>query len=471
MSEPHTIVVVGGGISGLTAARSLLRRAGGRARIVLVEAEERLGGKIETEPLEGLPVEAGPDSFLTRVPSARILCEELGLGAKLVAPAVDGSFVWSRGRLRRLPPGLVLGFPSSPWATARSGILSPAGLARAAADLFLTRERLDADVSVGALVRRRFGREVLDRLVDPLLGGIHAGRADQLSLRATAPPIEATARAHRSLILGFRSWRKQQRAEDMAQREHGPAFLTVEGGLEQIVEAIQRDLALARVLLGRPVRRLEAGLDGEFRLDVGGEAVWAHGVVLAVPAFAAGYLLREIAPLASVGLAAIPYASTAIVALVYPPEAGELPVGGSGFLVPAVEGRLIKGCTWVSAKWPHLTPADTGMVVRCSVGRAGDEKALELDDKSLVAEVARELDEMAGLRVPPRTWRVSRWERALPQYTVGHLDRLEHVESLLPPGIALAGAAYRGAGIPDCIRQGEEAAARVLEAVLARPPG
>lgn len=463
--------MVGGGISGLTAARSLLRRAGGRARIVLVEAEERLGGKVKTEPLEGLPVEAGPDSFLTRVPSARILCEELGLGAKLVAPAVDGSFVWSRGQLRRLPPGLVLGFPSSPWATARSGILSPAGVARAAADLFLTRERLDADVSVGALVLRRFGREVLDRLVDPLLGGIHGGRADQLSLRATAPPIESAARSHRSLILGFRSLRKQQRVESMAQQEHGSSFLTVEGGLERIVEAIRQDLAPASVLLGRPVRRLDAGLDGGFRLDVGGEEVSAHGVVLAVPAFAAAELVRGLAPPASADLAAIPYASTAIVALIYPPEAGELPVGGSGFLVPAAEGRLIKGCTWVSAKWPHLTPADGGMVVRCSVGGAGYEHALALDDRSLVTRVVRELDEMAGLRVRPRTWRVTRWENALPQYTVGHLDRLEHIESLLPPGIALAGAAYRGAGIPDCIRQGEEAAARVLEAVLAQPLG
>ena len=433
-------------------------------RVALIEGERRLGGKIRTEELEGRPVEAGPDGLLARVPWAVSLCEELGLADDLIPAAAQGAHLWSRGRLRPLPAGLVLGLPTSPLATIRSGILSPWGMLRAGADLILPNRMPSGDISVGTLVRHRLGRQALERLVDPLLGGIYAGRADELSLRAAAPQIDAVARAHRSLLLGFRSARREA-----PPARSGPSFITLRGGLERLVDALrERIRPSATLFLARPVLGLARGPDDDWRLDLGNESVGAQAVILAVPAFAAERLVRGVSPGAARELACIDYASVATVTLAYPAAAWRSPPKGTGFLVPPMEGATMTACTWVSAKWPHLAPPDGGQLVRCSVGRSGNVEALSLDDDELIRVASTELAGMMGLREGPRASKVCRWERALPQYRVGHLERVESARGSLPPTLALAGAAYGGVGIPDCIRQGAEAARQVL-AALQRP--
>jgi oxygen-dependent protoporphyrinogen oxidase len=424
---------------------------------VLLEARERVGGVIRTETLEGTMVEAGPDSFLAREPHARALCEELGLGDELVEPVSFGAHVWRRGRLRPIPPGFVLGVPARPAAMLRSRLLSPWGMARALGDLVLPGPLEGPDVSVGTLVRRRFGREVLERLVDPILAGTRAGSAEDMSLAAAAPPIDKAARARRSVLLGLRA---------QADREPRPPFLGLRGGMEGLVERLRDDIAGRGVEIrtGAEVRRLSAADDGGYDLGAG---LRPDGVVIALPPPAASVVLAPVAPGAVAELRGIEHASIATVNLLYPPAAGPLPPKGSGILVPSSEGRTIAGCTWTSRKWPHLAPPDGGLSIRCFVGRAGDDPGLALDDGALVERCASELRAALGLNGAPTASRVTRWPRALPQYAVGHIERIDRIEAALArlPALALAGAGYRGSGLPECMRQGEEAARRVLAAL------
>ncbi|CAN5682689.1 hypothetical protein BH24ACT26_BH24ACT26_01860 [soil metagenome] len=501
-----TVAVVGGGITGLVAARALAR---GGAHVVLFESQELLGGKIRTDELEGRPVEAGPDSFVEREPfGARLLCEELGLGDELVAPAAFGAHVWTGGKLRAMPAGFVLGVPASPVALLRSGILSPLGAGRALGDLVLPGPLAGGDVSVGSFVRRRFGPEVLERLVDPILAGTRAGRADDMSLAAAAPQIDSVARAHRSVLIGLMRGRRTGDPGSGA-----PKFLGLRAGMQSLVERLRADLGPSVELrTGAMVTRLSvdgadagvgaggnsSGLDrGESGagLDTGGNGAGVGlgvpggglgsrgrdlvvesegeppfavaGAVLAVPVFAATEILASICPDAARELDAIEYASVALVNLVYPPGAATLPPSGSGILVPSSEGRMLAGCTWTSRKWPHAAPSDGALTVRCFIGRSGDDAALELGDDELAARAHGELCEAMGIGAPPRATKVVRWARAIPQYSVGHNERMDRIDAALAPRptIALAGAGYRGSGLPDCIRQGEEAARRVLDAL------
>jgi oxygen-dependent protoporphyrinogen oxidase len=450
--------VVGGGIAGLVAAREL---GAAGAPVVLFEASERLGGKIRTDALEGLRVEAGPDSFVAREPAAKNLSVDLALGEELVEPAAFGAHVWIGGRLRPIPPSFVLGLPTDPLGLLRSRLLTPVGMLRALGDLVLPGRLRGPDVSVGSLVRRRFGSEVLDRLVDPILAGTRAGRADDMSLAAAAPPIDAAARRGRSVLVGLL---RERRA---AGGESGPpSFLGLRSGMERLVERLGAELSGTVDL--RTATEVEgvATSDGFYRLQHSGGEEDARAVVVATPAYAAARLLASLSPEASRELGSIPYASVGIVNLLYPPEAVRLPRAGSGILVPSSEGRLLAGCTWTSRKWPHLAPPDGGSLIRCFVGRGGEEPSLELEDAGLVERLHGELVAALGLRAAPRAWRVTRWVRGIPQYAVGHSDRMDLVEAALArwPGIALAGAAYRGSGLTECIAQGQAAARRVLKA-------
>lgn len=424
------VTVVGGGIAGLAAAWEAVQRG---AEVTVLEAGPRLGGKIETGSVDGVPVDSGPDAFLARVPWAVDLCRELGLD--LVAPAVGRALVWAGGRLRPVPEGMLLGVPTGVVGVARSGLLSPRGMARAALDFVLPRTAVDGDVSVGALVSRRLGREVLERLVDPLIGGINAGRSDQLSAAAVAPQVLAAARAHRSIVLGARRTRTVV---------DGPVFLTVPDGLSVLVDTLVGRLreAGAVVRTDSPVSSL-GDLDG--------------GVVLAVPAPAAARLVGgEAGDL----LAGIDYASVALATVAYPAEA--VPAfDASGFLVPRREGRLMTACSFGTVKWPHWAPPGH-VVLRVSAGRAGDDRALRMTDDQLARRLHAELVELAGVRADPTSTQVRRWVDGFPQYRVGHLDRVARIEQLLPAHVMVAGAAYRGLGIPACIKQGRDAAAHLV---------
>lgn len=448
------VAVVGGGIAGLAAAYELSRAAGPGASVTLLEAADRLGGKIRTEELAGHRFDVGPEALLARVPWAVELCGELGLAGELVGAAESGAFLWTRGRLRPLPTGPVLGMPAGIMPVLRAGIFSPRGVARASLDLLLPASRPPEDEAVGALVRRRLGREVVERFVDPLLGGIYAGDCDHLSVHATAPQLAALAREHRSLVLGVRAASAASRPAD------GPVFVTLPGGLGRLVERLRDELDGVELRAGTAVHALEPVPGGRWRLLLSGDgAIEADAVVLAVPAPAAAELVRQVSPEAAGDLGAIEYADVTVVSLAYPAGAVPAPLRGSGFLVPRSEGRLITGCTWSSAKWAHL---DDGarLLLRCSVG----ERGAALDDAALVERACSELREAMGLRGEPAEAIVTRWDGAIPQYAPGHFDRVDRIAEALRgvPPLELAGAAYRGVGVPACIAQGRSAGGRVL---------
>jgi len=449
------VAVVGGGITGLAAAHYLAKSG---AEIVVLESSGRLGGKVLTERHGGLTVEAGPDSFLDREPAAASLCRELGLGPDLVSPARFGALVWTGTKLAQLPAGFPHGIPSSPYRGWRSGLLSGWGALRACADLLNPRPVSGPDISLGAFVAHRFGSEVLENLVDPVLAGTRAGGAESLSLAAATPVIDSLARRNRSLIAGLRG-----------QDPSGtPPFLAVGGGMDRLVERLAAVLGdSAEVRTGARVARIARPTRGfELQLANGG-TLEVQGVILTVPAFAAAAILADLSPRAAAHLATIQYASVASVTLVYPEGSWTPPEGTSGMLVSRAARATLAACSWTSHKWPDTAPADGSLVMRCFAGRSGADPVLQAPDDELARRLAAELSAALGLDASPLRWRVTRWERGLPQYAVGHLERVAAAERALEahPGVALAGAGYRGSGLPDCIRQGQEAAGRMLERV------
>lgn len=461
MSPRPAVAVVGGGIAGLAGALALLDAGAG---VVLVEAEGRLGGKILTEDFAGMAVEAGPDAFLARVPHAVDLCRRLDLSHELVSPTTARAALWSRGRLRMLPAGLVLGVPTRWGPLARSGILSPLGVARAAMDLVLPATAGAPERSVGDLVRARLGRQVAERLVDPLVGGINAGRADGLSAAAVAPVLDAAARRSRSLVQGLQT---PPSVAPTAAPAAAPMFLTHPGGLGRIVDALADRLLAggAELRTAAPVSVMSR-IAGGWSLATAQGALRADGVLLAVPGFVAAQLLYPHLPDAARLLGGINYASVGLVTLAYPEGAVSRPLEGTGFLVPAGEGRITSACTFTSRKWPQVSWRDH-VIFRASVGRWGDSRHQVLGNAELVSVVHSELTQALGLRSRPVQWRVSRWPRSFPQYELGHLGRVARVEAEVAGlgTVALAGAAYRGLGIPACIAGAQRAAGTLMAAL------
>lgn len=432
------IAVVGGGVTGLAAAYELRRQAPD-ADIVVLEASDRLGGKVGTSDFAGRPVDEGADAFLARVPWALDLCRELGIDAHLVSPAQQSAYVWSHGGLRRLPPGLVLGVPTDFDAVAASGIVTDPIVAHPAPAPLAP----DDDVSVGALVRSQLGDAVFERLVDPLVGGINAGDGDRLSVRAAAPQIAAAAERDRDLVAALRRQPPPQ---------PGPVFYAPEGGMGVLIDALVDALRETRVVLS---------LDSEVN-DL--DAVDADAVVVTVPAYHAASLLREAAPVAALLLDGIAYASVALVTVAFPAEAVARPLDASGFLVPRTEGLLMTASSWSSSKWAHLS-RETSTLMRVSAGRFGDDRASTLDDDALIQTLLEEVAATTEVDGEPLDVRVRRWPLSFPQYEPGHLDRVDAIEQALAasaPRVVLAGAALRGIGVPACIRQGRDAARAVL---------
>ena len=455
MSGPR-LAVVGGGIAGLAAAWELRDRAQ-----VSVFEPGHIGGKIRTTEFAGRPIDEGPDAFLTRVPDAVGLCEELGLGAELVGPGAGRTLVWTDTGLHRLPEGLVLGVPTSIRPLLSSGLLSPAGMARAALDLVLPPTRPGSDVSVDQLIRRRFGAQVAARLVEPLLGSIHAAPTAELSTAATAPNLLAAARSSRSLLVGLRRQAQPSGAV-------GPLFLTPRDGLQTLVDRMVERLQAAGVAFSparvERVEQVDAGVrvDGD-RFD---------GVVLAVPARQAAAILGPAAP---AGLRTIETTDVVLVTLEVPAAAVEVGSEVNGILAQPRLGSLMTACSFGTSKWPQWRTRQDRAVLRVSTGRHGDRRAMELSDDELVLRLSADLSRALGRPVEPYSYRVSRWPNAFPLYRVGHLDLVSSVEAELSaslPRAAVAGASYRGAGIPACIASGRAAARRVLDSAgvaLGRP--
>ena len=453
------VVVVGGGIAGLAAAHRLL---GGGARVTLLEASERLGGKLLRGEIAGVPVDLGAESMLARRPEGVDLARSVGLGDSLQPPATASASLWTRGALRPMPRGHLMGVPGDPALLAESGVVSASGLERIERDRELPRTPVQEDVAVGEYVAARLGREVVDRLVEPLLGGVYAGDSYRISMRAAVPQLFDAARNHRSLIEGVRA--VQERSA--GRQQDGPVFMGIAGGIGRLPLAVAEAVRAAggEIRLDCAVRDLRRTAAG-WAVAAGDLLIEADAVVVAAPADTASRLLAAVAPGAAGRLSSVEYASMALVTLAFRrPDLAGLP-DGSGFLVPPVDGRTIKASTFSSRKWAWVAEADPGLfVLRTSVGRYGDEKDLERDDADLIRLSLDDLHAAAGLRATPVAGRVTRWTGGLPQYPVGHLDRVAGIRGQLAelPGLRVCGAAYDGVGIPACIASARRAADEIL---------
>jgi oxygen-dependent protoporphyrinogen oxidase len=473
-SPARRVVVVGAGIAGLAAAHAV-RRADPGLDVVVLEAAGGVGGKLASAEVGGVRVDVGAESMLNRRPEAVALAREVGLGDRLVHPRSIAANLWSRGRMRPMPRTL-MGVPTDSRLLADSGVVSRAGLARVAVEPLLPPTRLEGqDVSVGWLVEERFGREVVDRLVEPLLGGVYAGHARELSARAAVPQVVALLDRDRSMM--------RAAAAAAAEVSEVPVFAGLVGGLAQLPAALA---AALDVRTSTTVRDLARAPDGRFHLVLGPTSdervLSADAVVLATPARATGRLLAALAPGAALELDRIDYASMAVVSLAF--RARDFPATeGSGFLVPPVDGRTVKAATYSFAKWDWVRAAggpagrapgrpgeDDVLLMRCSIGRHREEEVLQRSDEELVQVALGDLSDAVGLSARPVDAHVARWGGALPQYAVGHVDRVARIRSSVAavPGLAVCGAAYDGLGLPACIASAERAAAQVLAGLADR---
>jgi oxygen-dependent protoporphyrinogen oxidase len=467
------LVVVGGGISGLAAAYRAVELARERSiplELTVLEARDRLGGTIATERVGGFIVESGPDSFLSDKPWALALCRRLGLEDRLVRTddRFRKVFVWRRGRLHPLPDGFQLLAPTRLGPFVASSLFSWRGKLRMALEVLVPRgggglARDDAgDESLGSFVRRRLGAEALERVAQPLVAGIYTADPDALSLGATMPRFLELERRERSLILGL--WRASRRApESGAGGARWSLFVSLVDGMSELIAALAARLPRGSVRIGQRADTVDR-LDGHWAVRTAtGERVIADGVVLATEARATARLVRPLDPALAGLLDEIPLASAATIALGYRRADVPHPLDGFGFVVPRTEGRALLAATFSSVKYPGRAPA-AHVLLRGFVGGALDEEILGQDDASLVARARAELGEALGITAAPVLVRVGRWAASMPQYHVGHLARVAAIERRLEvvPGLTLAGAAYRGVGIADCVRSGEAATERLL---------
>ncbi|MDT0468300.1 protoporphyrinogen oxidase [Streptomyces gibsoniae] len=439
------VVVIGGGIAGLAAAHRLLDRG---ARVTVLEASDRLGGKLLPGEIAGVRVDLGAESMLARRPEAVALARAVGLGDRLRPPATATASIWTRGALRPMPKGHVMGVPGT--ASALLGLLSDEGLRRIEQDAHLPRTEVGDDVAVGEYVADRLGREVVDRLVEPLLGGVYAGDAYRISMRSAVPQLFQAAQSHDSLTEAVRDIQ----AKTAAAAQAGPVFMGIEGGVGRLPLAVAESVRArgGEILLNSVVEGLHRTGEG-WEVLVEDRLYEADAVVVATPAPQAARLLRTASPEAAAELRAVEYASMALVTLAYRRADADLP-DGSGFLVPPVDGRTIKASTFASRKWGWIADENPDLLVlRTSVGRYGETEILDHEDADLVAVSRSDLWEATGLDATPVETRVIRWTDGLPQYPVGHHARVARVREYVAklPGLAVCGAAYDGVGIPACI--------------------
>lgn len=470
VNPPPHVVVVGAGIAGLSAAATLKQHG---FEVTVLEGSPSIGGKLALDEIAGITVDVGAESMLNRRPEATDLARIAGLADKLVYPATTSANLWSRGAMLTMPPTL-MGVPTDARALAESGVISNAGLARAALDSVLPATRIgDQDVSVGWIVEERFGKEIVDRLVEPLLGGVYAGHARELSARAAAPHVVALLDRDKSMLNSAAA--ATRAASDV------PVFAGLVGGIGQLPAAVVSSAGID-VRTNATVRTLTRRSGGGWNLVVGPtrdpEVVEADAVVLATPALPTARLLADVVPAAALELARIEYASMAIVTVAF--RRRDFPsTTGSGFLVPPIDKRDVKAATYSFAKWQWVEEAGRGadngedvLVIRCSLGRHREERVLQVDDAELVQLALDDLSAATGLGVRPLDWHVQRWGGALPQYTVGHLDRVRLVRAAVAksPGLAVCGAAYDGLGIPACIASANLAVEQILDGFAAAGP-
>lgn len=447
-----SITVIGGGITGLAAAHALVGMGMGD-RTVLLEGRDRLGGTILTERHEGFILDGGPDSFLARKREGIDLCKDLSLGDQILPAAEipDRVRILRGGRLEILPDTFLLGIPGDMGSLIRTRLLTVPGKLRLAMEPFISPPADEKEESVASFWTRRMGKEAYARIGEPLLGGIHASDTEVLSLHATFPELAAMERKHGSLTRAMRN-----RPRPSGKKPAG--FVSLRGGMGDLVDALSSSLESIDVRTGSSVLEIRGETPPYEMVMETGESLRTDGIILAAPAHAASRMFAASHPDLSTALAAIPYVSTSVVFLAYPrSDCPDLP-DGYGFLVPRTEGRKIIGSTFVSRKFPGRSPDDQ-VLIRVFVGGALNEDLATLPEEDLQALVIDEIREIIGISAIPSWTRTYIWEKSMPQYNLGHRERVAAIEK--PPGIHLAGAAYHGSGIPDCIRQGREAARSV----------
>ncbi len=448
---------MGGGIAGLAAAHELNQRA---VRFVLIEGSERLGGVIRTERVGDFTIDLGPDSLLVQKPAAIELCVELGLGDRLISTRPPRTaFILKRGRLHPLPEASVLGIPTRMMPLVTTGLFSPLGKARMAMDLVVPARRDDPEIdeSIGQFMRRRFGKEAVTYLAEPLFAGIHSGDVERLSMRALFPRMLDAERRHGSLIRAFRRMPRSPAGAD-------GAFRSLPGGLEEMVRALVATLPAGALRTGAVATSVEGPRPFTVTLE-SGEAIRADQVIIATPAFVAATLLDRLDPELASLCRRIPYASTATVALAYPRTAVRHPLEGSGFVVPRAEpGRRLLAASWVSSKWPGRAPANSALL-RVFFGGARDPQITNESDATLERLAHDELASTLGIDGDPTVVRLQRWPAANAQHEVGHLRIVDAIERRLAaqPGLHVTGGGFRGVGIPDCVTDGRSVAVTAAE--------
>ncbi|USB31726.1 protoporphyrinogen oxidase [Paenibacillus sp. YPG26] len=477
------IAVIGGGISGLSAAyylKTYFEKAGRPLELTIMEKSNELGGKIRTIRQDGYIIERGPDSFIGRKAAALRLAQSLGLESELTGtnPAARTNYILHRGKLRQMPAGLALGIPTKVGPFITTDLISIQGKARAAMDLILPRRRGKGDEALGDFIERRIGKEVLERLVEPLLAGIYAGDTSMLSLQSTFPQFHEIESRYRSLILGMMAGRTAassaassgtpEPARELPEIAKRSMFLTFKKGLSTLIEKLESELSSAAILKGCAIESIRREGDlYQIRLDTG-ESYPVDAVILAVPAFACGKLLDGFGESEAFG--SVPYVSVANVALGYKASEIRTKLTGSGFVIPRSEGRLMTACTWTSFKWLHTAPEDK-ILLRAYIGRAGAEADVNMGDLELTRKVREELTDIMGITAEPELCVVSHMPESMPQYRVGHKDRISSLRTVMSvryPGVLICGSGYDGVGIPDCISQGEQAAKVLSDRLLAQ---
>ncbi len=469
------LTIIGGGIAGLSAAYYATKNIP-NAQITLIESSEYWGGKITTNRVtfDEVPelsrgdgqfiIEGGPDTFLATKPWGVALCKELGLGERLhgTNPDRKNTYVLSKGRLFPLPDGLAMMIPTNVSAILCSRLVSWFGKARMGLDFIQPKKAVNGDESLGAFVSRRLGREAYENLIEPLMSGIYAGDGDQLSLASTFPYLRDLETKYGSLARGALQMRKQSNGKSV--QGSRSAFLTPTTGLAEIVEKLVESLKSngANLRLNTSVSRISK-INSRFILELeDGSSLNFDSVILAAPAYVSGTLLASFDPALASDLGSIPYASTATVSLAYRQSDLTRELDGYGYVIPRCEGRKALACTWTSTKFPHRAP-DGYALIRVFVGRAGQD--IPWNENDLLALAKEELNLTLGIKAEPILSRVFMWNKAMPQYNLGHPEILKRIDAALEkhPGLALAGNGYRGIGIPDCIRSGELAVERVLK--------
>ncbi|MFD0678823.1 MULTISPECIES: protoporphyrinogen oxidase [unclassified Paenibacillus] len=470
-NEPRHVAVIGGGITGLSAAyylKKAMAEKGEAVKVTLIEKSGSFGGRIHTLKKDGFVIEKGPDSFLARKPAMIELTKELGLEDQLTGtnPNAKKTYILHGNRLHRMPPGLVLGIPTEIGPFMKTGLLSFAGKARAALDLLLPKRQSTDDESLGAFLERRLGKEVLTQIAEPLLAGIYAGDTYALSVKATFPQFHALEQKHRSLILGMTRNRKQggEESKTLPEVAKNTVFLTFKEGLQTIVNGLVDALDDVHFMKDTEVNAIhklkskdESGRSYELVYG-GGLTERIDGAIIALPAYAIAPLLNEVP--AAKELMTIDYVSVANVILAFNANDMVRELDGSGLLAPRSENRFITACTWTSSKWLHTAPKGK-VLLRCYVGRSGDERWLKMSEAEMIQAVRRDLQELLGITAEPLFTEITKMPRSMPQYPVEHLKLVQRVRSGLAeqmPGIHVTGAAFHGVGLPDCIRQGKETA-------------